>query len=76
MLFIAKSLEILPRHDGYGFASESFTLNWYIFTAINKKLLLQLKHRLNTKLFPNSVELIGYLASAVIVVSSNPCVGS
>ena len=76
MLVIAKSLEILPRHDGYGFASESFTLNWYIFNAINKKLLLQLKHRLNTKLFPNSVELIGYLASAVIVESSNPCVGS
>ena len=76
MLLIAKSLEILPRHDGYGFASESFTLNWNIFTAISKKLLLPLKDRLNTKLFPNSVELIGYLNSAVIVVSSNPCVGS
>ena len=36
-------------------------------------LLLQCK--LNTNLFPDSVKLIGYLASAIIVALSKPCVG-
>ena len=38
-----KSFEILPKHNRYGFISESFALNWYIFIALaNKKLFLQL----------------------------------
>ena len=51
-------------------------LNWYVFLAsTNKKMLLPLWCRLNTNLFPNSVKLIRYLASAVNVVLSDPCVG-
>ena len=37
--------------------------------------MLPLKCRLNTNLFPDHVKLIGYLPSAVIMGSFNPCVG-
>ena len=39
------------------------------------KLLLSLQCRLNTNLFLGCVKLIEYLAAAVNVVSSTPCVG-
>ena len=43
MLLAVKSLEIFPKHNSYGFISESFALNWYTFVALtNKKLLLPL----------------------------------
>ena len=43
MLSTAKSLEKLPKHNGYSFFSESFALKWYIFTVLtNKKILLPL----------------------------------
>ena len=43
MLLAVKSLEIFPKHNNYGFISESFALNWYTFVALtNKKLLLPL----------------------------------
>ena len=43
MLSIVKSFEILPKHNGYGFISESFALNWHTFMVLtNKKLLLRL----------------------------------
>ena len=43
MLLSVKSYDILPKHDEYGFISESFALNWYILTALkNEKLLLPL----------------------------------
>ena len=55
----------------YSFNSESFALNWYILVALtNKKLLLPLQYRLN----PNPL-FIGYIASVVNVISSNPYVG-
>ena len=38
-------------------------------------MLLSLQCRLNTNLFSDCVELTGYCASAVNVVSSNLCVG-
>ena len=38
-------------------------------------MFLLLQWRLNTNLFLGCVKLIGYLASAFYVVSSNPCVG-
>ena len=76
MLLIVKSFKILRKHNGWSFISGSFALNWYIFVAlINKKLLLSLKRRFNTNLFPDCVKLIGYSVSAVIVVSSYPWVG-
>ena len=34
VLLIVKSFEMLPKHNGYGFISESFASNWYIFTAL------------------------------------------
>ena len=34
MLSTVKYFEILPKHDGYGFIFQSFTLNWYIFTLL------------------------------------------
>ena len=37
--------------------------------------MLPLQCRLNTNLFPDCVKLIRYVAFAVYVVSSNPCVG-
>ena len=53
-----------------------FALDSYIFVAlINKKLLIPLLCRLNTDLLFGFLKLIGYLGSAVNVVSSNPCVG-
>ena len=44
MLLNEKPFEIFPKHNVYGFISESFVLNWwYIFPAlINKKMLLPL----------------------------------
>ena len=69
---IAKSFEIFTKHNGYGFISESFSLNGYIFVAsTNKKLLLPLScSRLNTNFLFDCVKLIEYLASAVNVLSS------
>ena len=43
MLSFGKSSDILSWHNDYGFTSEVFALNWYIFTALtNKKLLTPL----------------------------------
>ena len=42
MLLAVKSFEIFPKHSRYGFISEFFALNGYIFVALNKKLLLPL----------------------------------
>ena len=50
-------------------------LNWYIFTALTtKKLLLSSECMLNRNRVPDSLKLLGYLASAFIVVLSKPCV--
>ena len=38
MLLDVKSFEILPKHNEYGFISESFTLNWYISVAVTNTL--------------------------------------
>ena len=68
-----KSFGILPKHIGYCFISKSFALNCYILaTLTNKMLLLPLWSRLNINLFPDSLKLIGYSASAVIAASSKP----
>ena len=40
MLSTGKSFEILPKHNGCGFVSESYALNWYIFTPLSYKILL------------------------------------
>ena len=51
------------------FITDSFAWNRYIFVAFaNKKMLLLLKSRRNTNLFPDFVKLIGYLASAVSII--------
>ena len=34
VLSIVKCFKILPKHNGYGFISESFALNWYISTTL------------------------------------------
>ena len=76
ILSIVKSFETFPEHNRYFSISESFVLNWYIFVALTiKKLSFPLQWRLNTNLFPDYVKLVGYWASAFIVVSSNYCVG-
>ena len=68
---------MLPKNSIYGFISESFAFNWCIFiTLTNKKLLLPLLCELSTNLFSDSVKLIQCLASAVIAVSFNLCVGT
>ena len=33
MLSSTNSVELLPKNNGCGFISESFSLNWYIFVA-------------------------------------------
>ena len=40
MLSSVNSLEILSKHNGYGFISRSFALNWYIFVALTNEILL------------------------------------
>ena len=30
ILLTENSFEVSPKHNGYGFISESFALNWYI----------------------------------------------
>ena len=75
MLLTAKPFETFPKHNIYGFMSEIFALNWYIFGHLQKKLLLPLKCRLKQKCLFSLEKLIEYSTSAVIVVSSNPCVG-
>ena len=42
MLSAVKSFEIFLKHNGYGFISEFFALDWYTFMALTKKLLLPL----------------------------------
>ena len=75
MLIAVKSFEIFPKHKLY-FFSESFALNWYIFVALsNKKSLLPLKCKFLKNVLFDWIKLIGYLVSAVNVVSTNPCVG-
>ena len=37
MLSIGKSFEILPKHNGHGFISESIALNWSFYTINVKK---------------------------------------
>ena len=32
--------QILPKHNEYDYISESFALNWYIFTSLTYKNLL------------------------------------
>ena len=72
ILLTVTFFKILPKHSVKFFISELFALNSYIFLALtNKKLLLPLCCRLNTNLFLGCSKLIGYLASAVNVVSSN-----
>ena len=77
MLLAEKSPEIFPKHKEYFFIPESFALNSYIFVVLtNKKLLLPFKCRLKQNFLFDHEKLIECLASAVNVVSSNPCVGS
>ena len=76
MLSIVKSFKILFKQNGYSFISEFFALNGYIFVKLtNKKLSLPLYSRLNTNLISHSVKLIEHIASALVVVLSNPYVG-
>ena len=43
MLLAVKSFQLFPKHKIYGFISESFALNLYIFVALaDKKLLVAL----------------------------------
>ena len=62
MLLAEKFTEIFLKHKGYFFISESFALSWHIFVALTNKKLFDLE------------KLIEYWASAVSLVSSNPCV--
>ena len=34
--------KVLPKHNGYGFVSDSFALNWYNFAPLAYKNLLLL----------------------------------
>ena len=69
MLLAVKSFEIFPKHNGYGFVSEPYALNWYISVALTNKKLLQ-KDRCYLE------KLVEYFGSLVIVVSFiNLCVG-
>ena len=56
------------------FLSRLLWIDIFFVALTNKKLLLPLLFRLNTNLFPDYVKLLGYFASAVNVVPSNPCV--
>ena len=58
-LSTVKPFAILLKHNGYGFISEPFALNWWVFMLLT---LSYLSGRIDIK----------YLASTVIVVSSNP----
>ena len=76
MLFTEKPPEIFPKHKGYILISKSFALNWYLLVALtNKKMLLPLQDRLKQNFIFDLEKLIEYWASAVNLVSSNPCVG-
>ena len=69
MLLPVKSFEIFPKHNGYGFVSEPFALNWYISVASTNKKMLQ-NDRCNLE------KLVEYFGSLDIVVSFiNLCVG-
>ena len=65
-LSIVKSLNILPRQIGYGSISKIFCFKLIHFSC---------KSIFNTNHFYDSVKLIGYLASAVIVALSKSCFG-
>ena len=76
MLSTVKSLEILPKHNRYAFISECFGLYWYIFTPLSyKNCYFYCNADLNKIFFLVPAKLLEYLASAAIVILSNPCVG-
>ena len=58
MVSTVTPFETLPRQNQYGFISKSFALDWYIFTLIVTSFL-------------DLVVLIEYLASLLLVASSN-----
>ena len=66
-------MEILPKHNGYGFISEFFALNWYVFVELTNKKLLP---SLYSTIFCGLEKLIEYFNSTVMVVSSNPSAGT
>ena len=68
-------VQLQSLHHEYGFISESFGLNWYIFVAftnIKTQVSIIMKIQINDL---NLKKLAEYLNSTVIVVSSNPVVG-
>ena len=66
-------MEILPKHNGYGFVSEFFALNWYVFVELTNKKLLP---SLYSTIFCGLEKLIEYFNSTVMAVSSNPSAGT
>ena len=75
MLLNVKSFKVYPNYKGYGFISECSAVTYWIFTPLTyKKLLAVLQCRLRQIFVLDFVILIEYLASAVIVASSNPFV--
>ena len=76
MLSTEKSCQISPKHKGYFFYFTIFCFELIYFAALtNKKLLLPLKCGLKQIFSLDIVKFIEYLASAVIVVLSDPCIG-
>ena len=73
MLLAEKFSELFPKHKGHFFILESFALEWYVGLT-NENLLLPLQCRLKQNFLFDLWKLIEYQASAVKVVSSNPCV--
>ena len=70
MLSTVKYFEILSNHNKYAFNSESFTLNWKIFTSeTNKNVLLPLLCKLKQNLLCCLLKLIEYSAYEVNAVS-------
>ena len=57
------------------FQSLLLWINIFFVALVNKKLLLPLQCRLNKNFLRGFGNLIGYFASAIKVVSSNPYVG-
>lgn len=67
---IVQCLEILHKHNGYGFIYENPVLNWHIFTpSTYKKMLLPLYWRLKKIFFLDIVKSIEYLVLAVSIIS-------
>ena len=64
---------MFTKHNGYGFVSEFFAFNWYVFMALtNKKFLASVMMKAKQNILWDHAKSTEYSASAINLELSNP----